>query len=709
MAGQQQQIIDTIFSMKRKLLRGNDSDLEEADSPFANYRQDLKRKSQYARASDPDFLSDPRPYKKRVEHGGYRRYILQRNPPRYDPDGDIVEPSDEYEDEDDLEAVEENPYADIRLERLLRPLTSAADLPTHRSLSVPYTSKHLTNLANEAGALWRREQITIARAKQLFVKLQGDSDFAPAALAAMADAPLGSSSSNGTAQRVLNGGAQPTAHDEARDMLDGAQDIDMEDARQLNGLEDDEARLETGAETVNGTATNGTAHEAGTDGAHQHDEEARSAAGDDASDDTSQAAHRMTTRARAQAASTPSPPHSPSSLAGQIHPLFLFSTDSLPDRDFGLPPNEAEETRMLLMAYVQKQEEISRATSDLYHGLMQADSMRQDVFTWCKAEAHIGEMSDGEDWCDNEYWGLDHDLVKDDVVVAGLNPSEDYKTSVLSGLSPTLIMECASRSLAFHSYQTSQEIVYQEHLAKGLTEKYNVLSQQMDQLIHDANTQIKLLQDKVQAQQVEEDKLLAQNTDLSNGYRDKARALQRQKKQYDSLKGQVMASHVASAAGDQAELTLQTARGKRFIDRMPGARSGSGAYSQLNGAVQMPSGSRPHDRQGSGSSGSSGLQRGGAGVGPAPTYASHLQGRGLGGRAHPGQSASISTPRQSHLPVLGGTRQGPILNANIGSPYQASPMMQRQTVGGNRPANGLGNSMLGIPRASRRTTGPLQR
>lgn len=58
-------------------------------------------------------------------------------------------------------------------------------------------------------------------------------------------------------------------------------------------------------------------------------------------------------------------------------------------------------------------------------------------------------------------------------------------------------MECASRGLAFHSYQTSQEIIYQEHLAKGLTEKYNILSQQMDQLIHDANSQIKTLQEKM--------------------------------------------------------------------------------------------------------------------------------------------------------------------------------------------------------------------
>jgi hypothetical protein len=86
----------------------------------------------------------------------------------------------------------------------------------------------------------------------------------------------------------------------------------------------------------------------------------------------------------------------------------------------------------------------------------------------------------------------------DDVVVAGLDPSEDYKTSVLSGLSPSIIMDCASRGLAFYSYQAAQEIIYQETLAKSLTEKYSVLNQQMDTLINDANVQIKGLQDKMQ-------------------------------------------------------------------------------------------------------------------------------------------------------------------------------------------------------------------
>jgi E3 ubiquitin-protein ligase CCNP1IP1 len=46
----------------------------------------------------------------------------------------------------------------------------------------------------------------------------------------------------------------------------------------------------------------------------------------------------------------------------------------------------------------------------------------------------------------------------DDAVIASLNPPEDYKTSILSGLSPTIIIECAGRGLAFWAYQMVQEM-----------------------------------------------------------------------------------------------------------------------------------------------------------------------------------------------------------------------------------------------------------
>ena len=98
-----------------------------------------------------------------------------------------------------------------------------------------------------------------------------------------------------------------------------------------------------------------------------------------------------------------------------------------------------------------------------------------------------------------------------------MNPSEDYKTSVLSGLNPTIIMECASRAVGFWSYQATQEMyhttpctgrilcgitdfysTYQEYLAKTLTEKYGNLSLQMDNIINEANTEMDHLNQKME-------------------------------------------------------------------------------------------------------------------------------------------------------------------------------------------------------------------
>lgn len=243
----------------------------------------------------------------------------------------------------------------------------------------------------------------------------------------MSDTPFRPSRSRRSNGR-LEEGQEPQHDAEMRETVEGGQDVDMEDAAQPNGIDRPTGTNgDTGSE-VNGTdpLTNGT-HSGSADEPQVNGEGEHSPMGEDASDTASQqTAHRMTTRtrARAHAASTPSPPQSPSG-SNAVHPLFIHPTESLPDRDFGLPSNEAEETRMLLMAYVQKQEEVARITSDLYQGLLQADRMRQDVYKWSKAEGHIGEMSDGEDWYDNEEWGLEQDLAKgrdeeeDETAVAG--------------------------------------------------------------------------------------------------------------------------------------------------------------------------------------------------------------------------------------------------------------------------------------------------
>ncbi|KAK5294407.1 hypothetical protein LTR16_001366 [Cryomyces antarcticus] len=162
-------------------------------------------------------------------------------------------------------------------------------------------------------------------------------------------------------------------------------------------------------------------------------------------------------------------------------------------------------------------------------------------------------------------------------------------------------MECAGRGLAFYSYQTTQEIVYQEFLAKSLTEKYSTLSSQMDKIINDANTEITNLREKLSAVHTDQKHLEQKNHELVTAYKEKSRSQQQIQKLYQSLKSQVMASHVQTAASDDAENTLQTVTGSRFIDRLGTSRAPQSQYAQFSaghrGAEQI------HSRQRSSGSG----------------------------------------------------------------------------------------------------------
>ncbi|RIB08732.1 hypothetical protein C2G38_1982405 [Gigaspora rosea] len=89
----------------------------------------------------------------------------------------------------------------------------------------------------------------------------------------------------------------------------------------------------------------------------------------------------------------------------------------------------------------------------------------------------------------------------DDIVFADLNPSEDYKSSALSGLRPDTIMEICSRALSFWTYQTTQENCFQEMLYRGLEDKYSELEKQVQVLIRDSESEVTTLRAKVQALQ----------------------------------------------------------------------------------------------------------------------------------------------------------------------------------------------------------------
>ncbi|KAE9371736.1 hypothetical protein N431DRAFT_410726 [Stipitochalara longipes BDJ] len=157
----------------------------------------------------------------------------------------------------------------------------------------------------------------------------------------------------------------------------------------------------------------------------------------------------------------------------------------------------------------------------------------------------------------------------DDVVITNLNPTEDYKTSVLSGLHPNIIMECAGRALSFWAYQSTQEITYHEYLAKNLTDKYASLNTQMNKIIHDANGEISNLRNKMSNMQVDQDGLRRKNEELIQVVREKSRKQLQTQELYDKLKRRAMLGEVQNAALDAVDHNIQASvTANRFVDRV---------------------------------------------------------------------------------------------------------------------------------------------
>ncbi|KAJ5643439.1 uncharacterized protein N7484_005946 [Penicillium longicatenatum] len=130
----------------------------------------------------------------------------------------------------------------------------------------------------------------------------------------------------------------------------------------------------------------------------------------------------------------------------------------------------------------------------------------------------------------------------DDAVSTILNPTEDYKTSVLSGLDPNTVMECAGRALGFWAYQSTQEIFYQEFLGKSLTEKYTSLNMQMDRVVLNANSEISNLHSRLSDLQAVQEQLQKKNQELVDLYREKSTKLTQMTNLYNILKARAMRS-----------------------------------------------------------------------------------------------------------------------------------------------------------------------
>lgn len=346
---------------------------------------------------------------------------------------------------------------------LLAPLTSVSDLANHPALSRPFRSTALNELANQACDLMHKENRALWKVRPLLTRLSGDltwvtpemmlgpndkdlfrKTYSPRTLKRKRS-PAGDA--HGMVAPNVNGGktTQPSVNGETSLATDEGissreklgSDVPMTDSNgNIHGASTDEVR--EGTRIVNGeqspqnmqrdhrsvekdaalTAKEITAEGAGpaeTNGNYAapisvkqkgKQPETRQGLEDDDVVMVDGSAHPHHNGGRGVSPE--------GALLGEsfIHPIFLAPKSTHPDRDLGLPEQEAEDIRRLLQMYVQKQEEVCRGTQKLYQGLLQADRLRKTVLEWSKAEAHVGELSDGEDWYDKEEWRLTEDLKK---------------------------------------------------------------------------------------------------------------------------------------------------------------------------------------------------------------------------------------------------------------------------------------------------------
>ncbi|RKF53996.1 putative rxt2-like protein [Erysiphe neolycopersici] len=452
MTSQQAIFADTINCMKKAIKRkAYESDSDNSIDKYTNRGNKLRKKARFVREGQLAPPTGPQIYRRTIEHSGFFRDILSRNPPLIDEDGYEIDSDDDEERTQTALAVaaQLNPYAQVKLEHLLAPLTAASELPNHPSLSKPFTSRTLTNLTLEARDMVQKERKCLWKLKHLMTIMSGDNNWIPCHIVEGDDdwaLFFDEQYNNQNNTPKIDESNEVNCEASAGEILTGTQkhspDAIIAAVKHLIAKEQQEKNetfhrtsskaeldvpqtisMEDQVEAVVSSSTNKENKPDKT--AIPVDENSKSikeAGSVDTNDDKDHVSipHRMQTRAQTHAhledpAVKLRPSPSESASISFIHPYFLSPSKSRPDRNFGLPQNEAIETRRVLQLYIQKQEEVCRGIQKIYDGLLKADRCRKLVIKWAKADGHVGanrDMSDGEDWYDNDEWELDEDLKK---------------------------------------------------------------------------------------------------------------------------------------------------------------------------------------------------------------------------------------------------------------------------------------------------------
>ncbi|XP_057317494.1 E3 ubiquitin-protein ligase CCNB1IP1-like [Hydractinia symbiolongicarpus] len=125
---------------------------------------------------------------------------------------------------------------------------------------------------------------------------------------------------------------------------------------------------------------------------------------------------------------------------------------------------------------------------------------------------------------------------KHDIVRHELQPNEQYKSMILAGLKPEIIMEIASRAIAFWTYQAQQEKLYHEYASAKNKESRDKLEHYFEQLVNKLQVELKSVKVDLSAKSKELNETKRRFNELSEQHQEKSRQHQKLQIMYDTLR-----------------------------------------------------------------------------------------------------------------------------------------------------------------------------
>ncbi|CAI6343008.1 unnamed protein product [Macrosiphum euphorbiae] len=152
-----------------------------------------------------------------------------------------------------------------------------------------------------------------------------------------------------------------------------------------------------------------------------------------------------------------------------------------------------------------------------------------------------------------------------DIVQINLNPDESFKSMILCGLRPEVVMDISLRAVSFWNYQMTQEKIIQTSSMKRLQAKFEQVKINMETMEYQFQKNI-LIETKKSESALKDAELQRRKTqEIEEKLIEKSRILQQVQSKYESLKLQLISNTIKSTKAEQipmAQLQLKTFEGQ---------------------------------------------------------------------------------------------------------------------------------------------------